>query len=70
MGTESLQYPLSNLQLKLLQLFSHNVADEDLKAIQRLIVHYFAEKASDAADKDWNEKNYDADTLKSEHLAQ
>lgn len=68
MTSETLQFPMSNIQLKLLQLFSQNVSDEDLKAIQRMIVRYFAEKATDAADKDWDEKGYDADALLSEHM--
>ena len=36
MTSETLKFPLSNIQLKLLQLFSQNVSDEDLKAIQRM----------------------------------
>ena len=67
MATETLKFPLSNLQLKLLQLFSQNVPEEDLKSIQRMLVRYFAEKASDAADEDWDAKNYDAETFKNEH---
>jgi hypothetical protein len=65
---EKALFPLSNLQLKLLQLFSQNVSDEELKAIQRLIVQFFAEKATEAADKDWEEKGYDEDTFKKEHM--
>ena len=68
MTTETLKFPLSNLQLKLLQVFSQNVSDEDLKAIQRMIARYFAEKATQAADKDWEEKGYDAETLLNEHM--
>jgi hypothetical protein len=68
MTTETIKFPLSNIQLRLLQLFSQNVSEEDLKAIQRMLVRYFAEKASDAADKDWDEKNYDAETLLNEHM--
>ena len=63
MTTQTLTFPLSNLQLKLLQLFSQNVSEEDLKAIQRMIVLYFAEKATQAADADWVAKGYDADSL-------
>lgn len=68
MTTDVLQFPLSNLQLRLLQLFSQNVSDEELKAIPRLLVQYFASKATAAADKDWEEKGYDADTFKKEHM--
>jgi hypothetical protein len=68
MTTETLSFPLSNLQLKLLQLFSQNISEEDLKAIQRMITRYFAEKAIEAADQDWEEKGYDADIFLNEHM--
>ena len=68
MTTETIKFPLSNLQLRLLQLFSQNVSEEDLKVIQRMLVCYFAEKASDAADNDWEEKGYDVETFKNEHM--
>lgn len=68
MTTETIKFPLSNIQLKLLQLFSQNVSDEDLKSIQRMLVRYFAEKATVAADKDWDEKGYNAATMKNEHM--
>ena len=68
MATETLKFPLSNIQLKLLQLFSQNISEEDLKNVQRMLVRYFAEKASSAADEDWETKNFDAETFKSEHM--
>lgn len=36
-------------------------SEEDLKAIQRLIARYFAEKATALADLDYAEKGYTAD---------
>ncbi len=60
--------PLSNIQLQLLQLFAEDVSDEDLKAIQRMIVRYFAEKATAEADKDWDEKGYTSESFLKEHL--
>lgn len=66
--TASSKQPLSNLQLQLLQLFAQDVSEEDLKAIQRMIVRYFAEKASDAADQDWEEKGYSVEHFKGEHM--
>lgn len=47
---------LSNLQIELLKLFSIDVPDQDLIAIKRLLVNYFADKASDEMDKLWDEK--------------
>ena len=60
--------PLSNLQLTLLNLFASNVAEEDLKAIQRLIARYFAEKATALANQDYEEKGYSAETFLNEHI--
>ena len=60
--------PLSNLQLQLLQLYADGVSDEDLKAIQRLIAYYFADKASDEAAEVWKEKGYTAEQLLEEDM--
>jgi hypothetical protein len=60
--------PLSNLQLTLLNLYASNVAEEDLKAIQRLIARYFAEKATALANQDYEEKGYSAETFLNEHI--
>ena len=38
-------HPLSNLQLEKLELFFHEVPDEDVRQIKRLITQYFAYKA-------------------------
>lgn len=59
---------LSNLQLTLLNLYASDVSEEDLKAIQRLIARYFAEKATSLANQDFAEKGYTAEGLLSEHL--
>lgn len=60
--------PLSNLQLTLLKLYASNVSEEDLKAIQRLIARYFAEKATAEVDKDYLEKGYTAEGFLKEHI--
>jgi DNA polymerase III delta subunit len=57
----------SNVQLEMLKLFAKNVPDADLLEIRRLIVRYMAEKASDWADKIWEEKNLDAQTILKSH---
>jgi hypothetical protein len=66
--TTAIKQPLSNVQLQLLKLFAQDVPEEDLKEIQRMIVRYFAEKATAAADKDWDEKGYTAEQFKKEHM--
>lgn len=60
--------PFSNLQLELLKLYADNITEADLKAIQRLIARYFAEKGMDIADEEWEKKGYDSETLLKEHM--
>jgi len=59
--------PLSNLQLEFLKLYADGVSETDLKAIQRLIARYFADKASDEADKIWDEKGHNVEDIITEH---
>jgi hypothetical protein len=47
---------MSNLQLELLRLYGNNVSDETLREIKILLAKYFADKASEAMDKVWDEK--------------
>jgi len=58
---------LSNLQLEFLKLYADNIAEEDLKNIQRIIARYFAEKAIAQVDEIWDAKGYSAEQLLSEH---
>ena len=63
----TIRQPFSNVQLELLKLFSSNVPDEDLLAIKDMLAKYFFEKAKDAADKAWDEKGLDEETLLKTH---
>jgi hypothetical protein len=46
----------SPAQLEILKVMSRPISDDDLKAIKKLILRYFADKLSDRADEIW-EKN-------------
>ncbi len=48
---------MSNLQLELLRLYSNGVSDESLREIKTILAKYFADKATVAMDKVWEEKN-------------
>ena len=48
---------MSNLQLELLRLYGNGVSDESLHDIKTILAKYFADKATDAMDKVWEEKN-------------
>ncbi len=48
---------MSNLQLELLRLYGNGVSDESLREIKAILAKYFADKATGAMDKVWDEKN-------------
>ena len=62
------QYGMSNLQLELLKLYSRNIKDEDLLVIKDMIPGYFAKKATELANKVWDEKGLDVDTILNTHI--
>ena len=63
----SVQPSLSNLQLEFLKLYADGISETDLKAIQRLIARFFAEKASDEVDRIWEERGYSVDEILNDH---
>lgn len=63
MSLQTVQPPLSNVQVELLKLFSTNVSNEDLVVIRKMIANYLLEKARDKADKIWGEKDYTDEKL-------
>jgi len=54
---------ISNMQQELLKLYAANIADADLLNIKRYLAKYFASKAIDEADRIWEEKNYNNETM-------
>lgn len=68
---ESLNHPLSNMQLELLRLFSRDIEDNDVKEIKKLILAYWAGKLVNIANQVWEEKNWtddDMDKLLQTHM--
>ena len=49
---------LSNLQLELLKVFSHDISEEELLDIRRMLAQYFMKRAVKGADKTWDKKGY------------
>ncbi|CAN5632156.1 hypothetical protein BH24ACI2_BH24ACI2_02990 [soil metagenome] len=47
---------MSNLQLELLRLYGNGVSEETLREIKGILAKYFADKATVAMDKVWEEK--------------
>jgi len=54
---------LSNIQQELIKLYSSNVPDADLLNIKRYLAKYFASKAINEADRIWEQKGYNNDTM-------
>lgn len=62
---------LNNAQLEILNLFSHNQNEEDLKEIKSLLITYLADKVIREADRAFDEKGYTSGVFekwKSEHF--
>lgn len=60
---KSVNYPLSNMQLELLKLFSRDIADNDVVEIKKLFVKYLSQKLDSSANKDREEKNWTNDDM-------
>jgi hypothetical protein len=52
----TLNYPLSNVQLELLKLFSTNLNDKDIIELRDLLSGFYADKAIAKANAIWDEK--------------
>lgn len=58
--------PLSNLQIELLRLYSHQIEEKDLFQIKELIGQYFAKRLTSLADEAWERNawsNQDMDDI-------
>lgn len=54
------QHPsLSNLQLELLKTFSHELTEEELLEIRKLLAEFFAKRAIEEANRVWDEEQWD-----------
>jgi hypothetical protein len=51
-----LNYPLNNVQLELMKLFSTNLSDNELIELRDLLSGFYADKAIKKADSIWKEK--------------
>ena len=54
---------MSNLQLELLRLYGNGVSEESLREIKIILAKYFADKATDAMNKVWDEKGLTEQTM-------
>lgn len=54
----SVKQPLSNVQLELLKAFSHQLSENDLIDLRKMLATFFAQRLIQQADKVWEEKNW------------
>ncbi|MBO0932585.1 hypothetical protein [Fibrella aquatilis] len=49
---------LSNIQVELLKLYANDLPTEQLHEIKLMLARYFAQKATEAMDKQWDERGF------------
>lgn len=54
---------LSNVQMELLKLYANDISKEQLHEIKMLLGRYFADKATEAMDKVWEQKNLSSEDM-------
>ncbi|MCE7058491.1 hypothetical protein [Dyadobacter sp. CY343] len=59
----TLKMPFTNLQQELLQLYAHQVSEDDLVNIKELIGKYFALRLSSMADSAWDQNNWNQQSM-------
>jgi hypothetical protein len=55
---QSLSFPLSNVQLELLKIYSTNISDNELGDLKKVLSNFFAKKSIALANQVWDEKGY------------
>jgi hypothetical protein len=59
----TLNAPLSNAQLEVVQLFSMNLDEEELKDLKQLLIAYKAERLARKINEHWDKKGWSQDTM-------
>ncbi|MEM6965526.1 MAG: hypothetical protein AAF573_12215 [Bacteroidota bacterium] len=59
----NLNFPLSNIQLELLKLYSTDLSDEDMNELKDLLADFFAKKSINLANQTWKEKGLTNDDM-------
>ena len=60
---EELKTPLNKAQLELLKLFSRVNDEEELNELRTIISQYYANKATEEANRIWQERGYTQKTM-------
>lgn len=54
----SLNFPLTNVQMKLMKLYSTDLSDNDLTELKTLLANFYASKAISRANEIWDKKGH------------
>ena len=57
-SVQNINGSLNSGQLAVLKVMARPISNDDLKAIKKLIVKYFADKLADRADEIWEQNNW------------
>ena len=57
--------PLSNGQLELMKMFTHELSEQDLVQLKRTLAKFFADRASDEMDRQWEAQDWSNETMDS-----
>ncbi len=52
----ALKYPLNNVQMELMKLFSTDLSEKELEELKTLLSQFYADKAIKTADEFWDQK--------------
>ena len=51
-----LKFPLTNIQIELMKLYSTNLSDTDFEELKNVLVKFYADKAIAAANEIWDNR--------------
>jgi hypothetical protein len=54
----ALKYPLNNVQIELMKLFSTNLSDKELTELKELLSGFYSKRAIKEADDIWDKKGF------------
>ncbi len=58
-----LNFPLPNVQMELLEIFSTDISDSKIGELKTVIANFYANKATRRADEIWDEKGLSNDDM-------
>lgn len=60
---QTIQQPFSNVQLELLKVFSHQLSDQEIGELRKVLAQFFARILIQRANEVWDENNWSDDDI-------